>query len=299
MLDENALRYRDLGPIDCSTSINLDKLKGKTVLVTGGSSGLGFAYVKAYSEAGATVINADIKDIANDVKLSGVHYTNCDVRSWADQKKAFQLAASKSASGLIDIVVANAGISGNDHFLMGLDAADVQEPDMRIVNIDLIGAMYTIRLALNNFILHPETGSTNKCLIIKASLAAYVDTLPSYGSAKFGLRAVMRALRNKDYCRVNLVAPWFIHTPIMTDEVAGVLGAQLKKQDSDFAHVEDSVHCVLRISTDESIHGRAFGIIPRQHAKEGYIDLQQDEFKKDDAVMRHLQAAVLQVSHRK
>ena len=36
MLDENALRYRDLGPIDCSTSINLDKLKGKTVLVTGG-----------------------------------------------------------------------------------------------------------------------------------------------------------------------------------------------------------------------------------------------------------------------
>ena len=42
----------------------------------------------------------------------------------------------------------------------------------------------------------------------------------------------------------------------MTDDVAGVLGAQLKKQNSDFAHVEDSVHCVLRISTDESIHGR-------------------------------------------
>lgn len=95
-----------------------------------------------------------------------------------------------------------------DNHCIIVDAVDVQEPDMRIVNIDLIGAMYTIRLALNNFILHPETSAGNKCLIIKSSLAGYVDSLPSYGSAKFGLRAVMRALRNKDYCRVNLVAPW-------------------------------------------------------------------------------------------
>lgn len=37
MLDAKALQYRDLGPIDCTTSINLDKLRGKTVLVTGGT----------------------------------------------------------------------------------------------------------------------------------------------------------------------------------------------------------------------------------------------------------------------
>lgn len=48
----------------------------------------------------------------------------------------------------------------------------------------------------------------------------------------------------------------FIHTPLMTDDVAGLLGVQLQKQNSDFAHLEDSVHCVLRISTDPSIHGR-------------------------------------------
>lgn len=89
-----------------------------------------------------------------------------------------------------------------------VEAPDVQEPDMRIVQVNLIGAMFTIRLALNHFLRRPEIDPREKCLILKSSLAGYLDSRPSYGSAKAGLRAVMRSLRHRGTCRINIVAPW-------------------------------------------------------------------------------------------
>jgi FlaA1/EpsC-like NDP-sugar epimerase len=44
--------YENTGSIDCSATPNLDNIKGKSVIVTGGSSGLGEAYVKAFLDAG-------------------------------------------------------------------------------------------------------------------------------------------------------------------------------------------------------------------------------------------------------
>lgn len=41
----------------------------------------------------------------------------------------------------------------------------------------------------------------------------------------------------------------------MSDDVAQVLSEQLKANSSDWAVKEDAVRCVLRLSTDESIHG--------------------------------------------
>jgi NAD(P)-dependent dehydrogenase (short-subunit alcohol dehydrogenase family) len=81
---------------------------------------------------------------------------------------------------------------------------------MRIVHVNLLGAMYTVRLALNHFKLHPHIAPEDRCLILKSSLAGYLDSRPSYGSAKFGLRAVMRSLRHQGICRVNIVAPWYV-----------------------------------------------------------------------------------------
>jgi NAD(P)-dependent dehydrogenase (short-subunit alcohol dehydrogenase family) len=43
-----------------------------------------------------------------------VHFARCDVTQWEDQAALFKLAVEKSKSGNIDLVVANAGISGQD-----------------------------------------------------------------------------------------------------------------------------------------------------------------------------------------
>ena len=45
---------------------------------------------------------------------SSVKFVKCNVTIWADQLAVFKTAISSSSSGKIDIVIANAGISGGD-----------------------------------------------------------------------------------------------------------------------------------------------------------------------------------------
>lgn len=54
---------------------------------------------------------------------------------------------------------------------------------------------------------------------------------------------------------MNVVAPWFINTPIMSAAVVDQLGPALKHMNSDFAEVDDSVKAVLRLACDETING--------------------------------------------
>lgn len=45
-------RYENIGPVDCTKGIDLSAVKGKSVIVTGGASGIGHAYVDALVKAG-------------------------------------------------------------------------------------------------------------------------------------------------------------------------------------------------------------------------------------------------------
>lgn len=63
-------------------------------------------------------------------------------------------------------------------------------------------------------------------------------------------------LRRAGRCRVNVVAPWFIKTPIMSENVIERLGPGLESHRSGFAEVEDSVKAVLRIACDKEINGK-------------------------------------------
>jgi len=45
---------------------------------------------------------------------SRYRYNKCNVTSWTDQLSAFKAAASLSPRGIIDIVIANAGVTGAD-----------------------------------------------------------------------------------------------------------------------------------------------------------------------------------------
>lgn len=53
-----------------------------------------------------------------------MQYVKCDVTSWEDQLAAFKAAITKSPTASVDIVVANAGVSGSDEFFEGIP----QEP---------------------------------------------------------------------------------------------------------------------------------------------------------------------------
>lgn len=135
------------------------------------------------------------------------------------------------------------------------DTDEPTEPALKTVKINYIGVLYTTKLALHYFAKQDE--SRDKCLIIKGSLASYLD-LPGgieYQSSKFGVRGLMCCLRTTGRVRVNLLAPWWSRTGIMGEEFAGQIDAMLKNIGSGWVDLEDAAKAALRIASDYSIHG--------------------------------------------
>ncbi|CAG8973996.1 hypothetical protein HYALB_00011574 [Hymenoscyphus albidus] len=230
-------KYRDRGPVDVSGSFSTEELVGKSVVITGGANGLGKAYVQAFVDAGAFVTIGDIDETLGKEAASAlpgkVQFVKCDVRKWEEQVSLFEAASKFSLHGGCDIVIANAGIVGEDdlfrldgkiscslnedHDLTANDFIDPNKPpikpDLSILDVDLIGMLYTTKLAFHYFRRQPVERYRDRCLILISSIAAYVDQpgTPQYNVAKWGTRALMRNLRRtawKESIRINLVAPW-------------------------------------------------------------------------------------------
>ncbi|KAM5350787.1 hypothetical protein ACJ41O_007292 [Fusarium nematophilum] len=110
--------YKDNGPVLATDRLSADRLKGKSVIITGGASGLGKAYAKAFVEAGAFVTIGDYDEAAGcstKAELSpNVAFVKCDVRDWDQQVALFRAALESSPHKSIDVVIANAGIVGAD-----------------------------------------------------------------------------------------------------------------------------------------------------------------------------------------
>src|ERR1700743_13537 len=110
--------YESTGPVDASANISTENVKGKTAIVTGGANGIGEAYVRALSKAGAYVVIADLNEEAGNKLQKEFSKTSafvrCDVLSWNDQLNAFKKAIELSPDSEIDIVIANAGIGAGD-----------------------------------------------------------------------------------------------------------------------------------------------------------------------------------------
>ena len=91
-------------------------MEGKSALVTGGATGIGEAIVRLFREHGAKVGIADIQDEAGQrlrdaLGDQDVMFVHCDVTVEEDVRAAVDAAAARF--GALDIMVNNAGITGN------------------------------------------------------------------------------------------------------------------------------------------------------------------------------------------
>lgn len=82
-----------------------------------------------------------------------------------------------------------------------------------MLNLNLIAAIYTFKLAQHYIRLHPEGPGRDRCIIIKGSVAAHLDQPGSflYQISKFGLRGLMTCARRTSWqegIRVNSIGPW-------------------------------------------------------------------------------------------
>lgn len=216
-----------------ATDLNL--LRDRSVLITGGASGLGEATTRKFHSHGAYVTIADLQEAAGQqlVQELGdrVTFVRCDTTDWESSAAAFKHAATFAPSKTIDIVIPFAGLDGERRGLVDL-VLDQPAPSLdgdptparpahKAIDVNLIGEYITTYLALHYFRLPAANGQQNfkKSLILISSMTAYMD-LPyntGYATSKYGVRGMFRSIRSqagKVNARVNNIAPGYVLTPL-------------------------------------------------------------------------------------
>jgi 5'-hydroxyaverantin dehydrogenase len=96
--------------------IDWSLLKDRSVIITGGASGLGEQTSRKFHSYGAFITIADVQDELGQ-KLTAelgerTTFIHCDTTSWEESAAAFKHAANFSPSKNIDVVVLFAGVDG-------------------------------------------------------------------------------------------------------------------------------------------------------------------------------------------
>lgn len=187
----------------------------KTVMITGGSSGIGFAYSKALLGLGYRVAIVSKSTAVDKAKELAAQYPQHadrvtgilgDVRDKTSMEKAFKEASAFSPTGVLDIVILNAGIDGE----IFKDAED-------IILTNLMGPIYAIELYVNqitNNLTRPADKDKQYQIIVTGSLASFVpvdmNLSPAYDASKAGIGQYVRAIRPyavRYNFRINAVCP--------------------------------------------------------------------------------------------
>lgn len=165
-----------------------EKFRGRTALITGGSSGIGLETAQLLLSRGCNVMIGDIRppaEVVNANKGYALRYEYCDITNWSSLCSLFE--KTKAAFGRIDIVHANAGINevGDAFFSSTLDpAGQLQEPSHKTIEIDLRATANTMTLGIYFLRQNSDGGS----LVVTASLAGYFGSpgMPLYTASKHG-----------------------------------------------------------------------------------------------------------------
>jgi uncharacterized oxidoreductase len=193
------------------------KLAKKTILITGGSSGIGLELARQLlARDNVMIVTGRNEQALNDAKrrLPGLHAFRSDV-SETDGIRALHDAVIARFPKL-DMLVNNAGIMR----IVKLDEDRPLDDVTREIDIDLTGPIRMVQQFL------PHLRSRADALIVNVSSGLAFVPLPIspiYSAAKAGFHAYTRCLRVQlEGCGVTVVelAPPQTETPLVTDEFA-------------------------------------------------------------------------------
>lgn len=191
------------------------ELKNSTILITGGTSGIGLEFVKQLIEQRADIIitgrNLDTLN-ATKKQFPEVHTFQRDVSKPQDIERLYKDVMQQFPQ--LNIIINNAGIMRN---------MDLQYTSMSLHNITKeidINLSGTIRM-VHQFLPHLKIQKSSAIVNVSSSLAFVPYPIsPVYSAAKAGVRAYTRVLRlqlKKTNMKVFELAPPGTETPLMNN----------------------------------------------------------------------------------
>lgn len=203
------------------------KLKDKVAIITGASSGIGFVTAELMLQEGATVVFSDIhENAAPEVQaitsVARARYIKADVAKEGEVANLF--AETVKAYGKVDIVFANAGISGSKEPCEDLALDHWQQ----VVGVNLTGLFLTNKYALK-YMVKQGCGA----IINNSSILGHVGqkghtVYPATKGAVANMTRSLAVTYAAKGVRINAVCPGYVKTAIL-DYLEPEVTAELTK----------------------------------------------------------------------
>ncbi|HEX4330479.1 MAG TPA: SDR family oxidoreductase [Burkholderiales bacterium] len=179
-----------------------DVFKNKTVLISGGTSGIGFGIARAFHSAGAkvTVTGLTEPELA-DARAAGITAVTLDVANLAACKK---LIGSFSQ---LDVLVNCAGM------IRRANAEHDPEQFAMVIDVNLNGTQRLCSLA------RPLLAQSKGSIVNTASMRSFTGAAitPAYSASKGAVMQLTKSLAiayADEGIRVNAIAPGWVKTPL-------------------------------------------------------------------------------------
>lgn len=209
-----------------TTNNNLGKLafNGKSLLITGGDTGMGAATAKLAAQRGARVMIASLNEetlrkTSDEINAAGgeCRWVVCDIRHQDQVERAVQ--ATVDAYGSLDLAYNNAGIAHGPQVTHELDDALWH----KVIDTNITGTYYCCKAELKQFMKQGNGGN----IVINGSMAgiAGVAHMIPYVSSKHALAGMAKSLAVEygEYgIRVNFHGPGATDTGMMDQAIIDV-----------------------------------------------------------------------------
>ncbi|TGZ59967.1 hypothetical protein CRM22_008770 [Opisthorchis felineus] len=236
-------------------------LKGLSVIVTGGASGLGLATSKRLLESGCRVLVCDLQKTPefSEIEKDCV-FQKTDVTCEADAINAVNTA--KGQFSKLDVLVNCAGVG----FACKTFNAKYRKPHAldtfeRIIRVNTIGTFNMIRLAATAMAENePDCDNLRGVIINTTSVAAFEGQVgqAAYAASKAAVAGMTLPIARdlaREGIRVMAIAPGFFETPLLAGLPSSEHLVKLTVNPQRFGKPEEFAHLVETIIQNHMLNG--------------------------------------------